>query len=119
MTKETKKIIFMFIMSVVLAILTSKFIGGIVYNILKPISGFGPQMQCPECLDGFILGYLFFISLLLNLIKLGSKYWLIFLLPMIVFINPPFEFLIIGIGLVIIGWLLAQGVLFIKTKKKL
>ena len=118
MSKKTKQLIFLFFLSVALAILTSKLIGKTIYDFLKPVSGLGPQMQCPECFDGFILSYLFFVSLFFSFAMLKKKYLLIFLLPIIIFINPPFEFLIIGAGLIIFGWLLAQGILLIKKKSK-
>ncbi len=120
MSKKTKQIFLIFIIGVILAILSSKLVGKIIYSFLKPVSGLGPQMQCPECFDGFILSYLFFVSLFFNFATFNNKnkYWLIFLFPIIIFINPPFEFLIIGIGLVAAGWLLAQGILLIYKKMK-
>lgn len=116
MGKKTRQIFFVFILSVILSILSSKFVGGVVYNFLKPVSGLGPQMQCLECFDGFILSYLFFVSLFFNFaaFKNKNKYWLIFLLPIIMFINPPFEFLIIGLGLIVAGWLLGRVILWLR-----
>ena len=62
----------------------------------------------------------FFISLLFNLfvLKNKNKTWLTFLIPIVIFINPPFEFLIISFGLIIVAWLLAQGILLAYKKLK-
>ena len=118
MTKETKQILLIFILSLFLSYFTAKFIGNYIYSLLKPVSGFGPQLVCPACLDGFILSYLFFASLFFSFIKLKNKLWLLFLLPIIIFVNPPFEFLIIAVGIIIAGWLLAQGGLMVYKKLK-
>lgn len=118
MTKEIKQILLFFILSLFLSYFTGRFVGGYVYNLLKPVGGLGPQLKCPACLDGFILSYLFFISLFFSFIKLKNKFWLLFLLPIIIFINPPFEFLIIAVGLILAGWLLAQGGLLVYGRLK-
>ena len=120
MKKETKQISIFFVLSLVLSFLTSRLIGKTVYGFLKPVSGLGPQMQCPECFDGFIISYLFFISLFINFIATSNKIkiWLVFLLPIIIFINPPFEFLITSVCFIIIAWLLAQGILLVYKEFK-
>jgi len=102
--------IILFILAIVLSLIFSKIVGKFSYSIFNPIIGLGPIPTCPECIDGFILSYLFFITLLLNLIK-TKIYWLLFLLPIILLINPPFGFLILGTLLIIIAWLLAQIIL--------
>jgi len=118
MRKETKQVLSIFILSLFLSYFTAKFVGNYIYNLLKPVSGLGPQLECPACLDGFILSYLFLISLFFNFIRLKNRIWLLFLLPIIIYINPPFEFLIIAVGLIITGWLLAQGGLLVYKKFK-
>lgn len=118
MIQKTKQQLLALLLSIGLAYVASKFVGQIVYAWLKPVSGLGPQPQCPECFDGFILSYLFFVSLIINLFTFEKKniYWLILLMPLLIYINPPFEFFIISIGLIILGWLLSKGILFIIRK---
>ena len=118
---KLKQVLFVFFGSIILGIIFSKFLGIVVYKLIKPITGMGPQLQCPECLDGFILSYLFFISIFFQLatFKSKNKFWLLFLIPIVIYINPPFEFLIVGVALVLIGWLAGWLIsLLIKKFKK-
>ena len=106
-----------------LAIIFTSLFGSLYEEYLGPAStGFWSPSH-PEYFAGFMFSFLFFSSLLLWLFvtEKKKKYWLSYILPFLIFmlLLGAFEELIIGIGLVIIGWLLAQGVLFIKTKKKL
>ncbi|MDO8669429.1 MAG: hypothetical protein Q7K65_04000 [Candidatus Buchananbacteria bacterium] len=107
----------LFFVAIILSYFFRSIFGVMSYNILNPVIGLGPVSTCPECVDGFILSYLFFITLLLNLV-INKKYWLVFLLPIMLFINPPFGFLFFGILLIIIAWLLAQIILFLYKKIK-
>ena len=120
MTKEKKQMLYLFALSIIISIIVGKFVGKVVYSFLKPISGLGPQLQCPECIDGFLISYLFFVSLFFNLLKFKSKnkIWLVLLLPIILFINPPYEFFIIAVCLIVVAWLLAQGGLIIHKRAK-
>jgi len=76
----------------------------------------------PEYFIGFIFSFLFFGSLFswLLITKKRKKYWLFYTLPFLFFMLflGAVEELIIGIGLVLIGWLLAQGILLIYSKIK-
>ncbi|MFH1822766.1 MAG: hypothetical protein ABH830_03625 [Patescibacteria group bacterium] len=121
MKNNKKNLILILFVSFILALILSKFVGGLVYVFFKPVTGLGPQLQCPECFDGFIINYLFFISLLVCLFKFNkkNKFWFILFLPIILFINPPFEFLIISLIFIFVAWLLAKIILIIyKMVKK-
>ncbi|RJQ13432.1 hypothetical protein C4553_03555 [Candidatus Parcubacteria bacterium] len=105
-------------LSIVLSFIAAKFIGQIYFKTFNSITGgLGPQPSCPECITGFLLSYLFFVSLLLNLLLFGQikKFWIISLLPiLIILLNPPYEELIAGIILVVVGFLLAQLILWVR-----
>jgi len=119
MENKKKQILLIFISSIVLGLIASRFIGEIAYKLAKPVIGLGPQASCPECFDGFILVYVFFIVLLFSLFSLLKwKYSLLFLLPLVLFINPPFEFLIMAAILMVIAFVLAQLILFIQKQLK-
>ena len=113
------KILLFFAISLSVIVFTSLF-GGLYEKFFGPISsGFwGPAH--PENLIGFILSFLFFGSLFSWLFVTDKKikYWLSYILPFLVFMLMlgAFEELIIGLGLVIVGWLLAQGILLIYNK---
>jgi len=119
MILKNKKILvlLLFILTITISYFLSKIFGIVSYNILNPISGLGPELSCSECFDGFILSYLFFITLLLSLV-VNKKYLLLFLLPIVLFINPPFGFLIFSVLLIIIAFILAQLILFVYKKLK-
>ncbi|GBE16853.1 hypothetical protein BMS3Abin15_00677 [bacterium BMS3Abin15] len=102
------------------AIIFTPWLGSLYERYLGPAStGFwGPSH--PEYFAGFIFSFLFFGSLFSWLFALEKKkkYWLSYTLPFLIFmlLLGAFEELIIGIGLVFIGWLLAKGILLIKEK---
>ena len=112
-----KKTLILFIASIVLSLLFSKIVGKTIYSLLHPVQGLGPQLPCPECFDGFIFSYLFFISLFFLFMDLNEKYKIYFLLPIIVFLNPPFELLIIGVGFILLGLSLGKIILLIKKRR--
>ena len=120
MFKENKNHFFVLMLSIFLAFLASSFFGYFSYKIIKPVSGFGPNLICPECLDGFFLGYLFFISFFLGVLSQKNRYSFLYLLPIVFFINPPFEFLLLSILFIAIGLLFGYGLrnLFVKYKNK-
>ncbi len=116
---KRKKTLILLIVSVILSLLCSKIVGKIIYSFLRPVRGLGPQPSCPECFDGFILSYLFFISLFFLFMDLNGKYKIYFLLPIILFLNPPFELLIIGFVFVLSGLLLGKFFLLIAERIKI
>ncbi len=103
------------------AIIFTSLFGNLYEKYLGPAStGFwGPSH--PEYFSGFMFSFLFFGSLFSWLFATGKKkkYWLSYVLPLLLFmlLLGAFEELIIGIGLVVIGWLLARVILLIKNRK--
>lgn len=117
MKKKTKQIFFIFVLIILISLFFDEFVGKFIYFYIMPTGGLGPGGKCPECFDGFILTYLFLISLLFNIIRVDKRYWVL-LLPLVFFLNPPYEFLIISLSLIFLAWILAKGVLVIRKNKK-
>ncbi|MFA6394048.1 MAG: hypothetical protein WCW25_04215 [Patescibacteria group bacterium] len=116
--RNRKKITVLLILSLAFSYLTKRIAGDIYYSISKPMGGIGSQLSCPQCLDGFILSYLFFISLSLNMVRADKRKIInyLFFLPAALLINPPYEGLIFGVALILLGYLLAQGILMVKKR---
>lgn len=76
----------------------------------------------PEYIEGFFMSYMFFVSLFVTIFGGEKKYKIGgSLLGILLFIDVvlgAWESLIIGIGAILIGWLLAQGILLIKKNNK-
>ena len=119
MIKKNKLLLFFGVMF--FSLLTMPFVGRI-YDIYVTSIGswfWGPSH--PEYITGLTLSFLFFGSLFSWLFATGKKkkYWLSYVLPLLLFmlLLGAFEELISGIGLVVIGWLLARVILLIKNRK--
>jgi len=119
MSKKNK--IILFIVIVFLTIIFTPLFGKFYELIIghKMSSGFwGPSH--PEYFVGFIMAFLFLGSLLswLTFTDKKIKYWVYYILPLLVFllILGSLEGVIIGVGFVLAGWLLAQGGLLIYKK---
>ncbi|MBU4455224.1 hypothetical protein KJ586_01785 [Patescibacteria group bacterium] len=76
----------------------------------------------PEYIEGFFVSYMFFVSLFVILFGGKKKYKIGgILLGFLLFIDVAlgaWEGLIIDIGAILIGWLLAQGILLIRKKSQ-
>lgn len=119
---NTKNKILLFFGVICCSILTTPLIGKWYDLYITPISNWFWGPSHPEYITGFTLSFLFFGSLLswLFVAQKKKKYWLSYILPFLIFmlLLGAFEELIIGIGLVAAGWLLAQGILLIKKKSQ-
>ena len=116
-----KKILLFFIVGVLTIIFTPIF-GHLYVKFFGPVYGGFFWVSSSSTLEGFIFSFLFFGSLLswLFVEKDKKKYWLYYTLPLLILmlLLGAFEELIIGIGLVIIGWLLAQMILLFRRTGK-
>jgi len=109
------------LVAVVLIIIFTPIFGKLYEIIIgRQLSGgfWGPSN--PEYIPGFFMSYSFFISFLTTVFGDKNKYkiggiLLVIILLIIAILNLG-EDLIINIGIVIIGWLLAQGILLIRKK---
>jgi hypothetical protein len=111
----------LFFGAVILATIFTPMFGGLYEKILGPAAGGFFWTSSSAAFEGFIFSFLFFGSLLSWVFAENKKkYWLSYTLPFLIFmlLLGAFEELIIGIGLVLIGWLLAQGVLWVKGRMK-
>lgn len=117
---STKKGLTLFLITSLLIIIFTPVVGNLYELYFGPISsGFwGPSH--PEYIDGFFISYLFFVSLSVIIFAGNKKYklWtiLIGILLLIDLLLGAWESLIIDTGAVFVGWLFAQGILFIKKK---
>ncbi len=121
MQKQIKKITLTFLASLALSLLLAIPVGEFYDNLVKPVRWFW-GMENPEYLDGFLFSYIIIVVILMMafLQEKRIKFSLIFSLPvLILFLSPPYEYLIIGAGLIIIGFLLGQLIFFLKSKFKL
>jgi len=107
----------------VLIIIFIPLFGGLYEKYLGPVSGgffWGPSH--PEYIDGFFVSYMFFVSLFVFIFGGEKKYKVAsILLGILLFIDlvlGSIEGLIIDIGVILIGWLLAHGILLIYSKIK-
>lgn len=118
MTKKNKILLFFSI--ILLSIIFAPISGGVYNKYLGPITSWFWGPSHPEYLGGFTFAFLFFGSLLswFFLASVKKKYWLYYILPLLIFVLllGAYEELIVGVGLVIIGWLLAQGGLMVYKK---
>jgi hypothetical protein len=105
---------FLFIAVFICSFLTMSFIGNFYSDHISTLSGWfwGPD---PKKLTGFILSFLFFGSLLSRIFikEKKSKIWMWYVLPFLIFLLGSPEEFIIGLGIVVISLILAQGILFI------
>ncbi|MFH0891521.1 MAG: hypothetical protein V1867_01940 [Candidatus Falkowbacteria bacterium] len=126
-TKKTLTIIGIYFGSILLAYFLSP-LSGRFYLLFRGGGGGGcPLFFIALCdsgayLEGFIFSFLFFGSFFSWLIvkEKKLKVWLWFVSPLLLFLLflEAFEELIIGLGLVFFGWLLARLILFVKSKTK-
>ncbi|MCG2701403.1 hypothetical protein L6267_04505 [Candidatus Parcubacteria bacterium] len=120
MSKKNKFLLFLAITILIIAF--TPMFGNLYEEFLGPTSsGFwGPSH--PEYISGFFISYAFFIPLLVIVFGGKRKYKICgVLLAILFFIDiglGVWEDFIINVGVAIIGWLLAQGILLIKKKSK-
>mgnify|MGYP001564191766 CR=1 FL=1 len=116
--KENK--ILLFVVAVVLTAMFTPVFTSLYKNFFGPASGGFFWTSSSTVLEGFVFSFLFVGSLLSWLFgaEKKKKYWLFYTLPFLVLmlLLGAFEELIIGLGLVLLGWLLAQGVLAVKAR---
>lgn len=115
----SRKLLSLFFVGIILSIITSELIGGWYFQIFRiPRGGIGPSFACDECLDGFFLGYSFFITFLLIVFGGEKKYKhtgiAIGTLFLLLAAFGAYQNLIISFGAAAVGFLLAQLVLLIK-----
>ena len=107
---------------VFLTLIFTTLFGDLYEMLLGPVTNWFWGPSNPENIAGFIFSFLFFGSLLSWIFgaEKKKKYWLSYILPFLIFmlLLGAFEELIIGLGLVLLGWLLAQGVLAVKGRVK-
>ncbi len=117
-----KNNIFLFIGVTVLAVLFTSVFGSLYKKFFGPVSGGFFWTSSSANFEGFVFAFLFFGSLLSWTFgaEKKKKYFLCYTLPFLIFllVLGALEELIIGIGLVLVGWLLAQGILLIKSRLK-
>lgn len=108
-----KKKFLIFLVIFVLAIIFTPLIGKSYSKYITPITGWFWGLSHPEYITGFILSFLFFGSIISwsFFLKDKIKHWLYYVLPLLIFMLflGAYEELIVGAGLAIAGWLLAQG----------
>ena len=116
-----KKKILLFLIIIFLAAVFTPLTEKVYTKLFGPVySGFF-WVSSGATLEGFVLSFIFFGSLLSWLFaSKQKKYWLSYTLPFLIFmlLLGAFEELIIGIGLAIVGWLIGQIILSAKTKKQ-
>lgn len=117
------KNLYLFFLIIIISVLLSSFSGDIYKMFIGPAcTGFTPCPYHAENYLGFYFNFLFFGSLFSWIFTKDSKkkIWLWYVLPPLIFmlLLTAFKELIVGIGIVIISWLLAQGVLFIRSSFK-
>ena len=115
-----KKQILLFFGIIISAFIFMPLFGSLYENFFGPSSSSFWSPSHPEYFMGFIFSFLFFSSFLswFFVKEKKNKYCLAYSLPFLIFMLwlGSFEELIIGVGLVLFGWLLAQGVLAVKAK---
>lgn len=121
MTKQKKLSLYALI--IILIIIFTPIFGGLYKKFFGPAcTGFLCPTH-PEYLDGFFISYMFFVSLIITFFGGIRKYKILsILLGILLFIDlflGAWEGLIINLGAVIVGWLLAQGgrMVYAKLKK--
>ncbi len=120
MIKKNKILLFLgvFFCSIIL----TPSVGGLYNEYITPISNWFWGPNHPEYIIGFILSFLLFGSFFswLFIKNQKKKFLLYYTLPFLLFLIlfGAYEELIVGMGLVFLGWLLAQGVLLVRDQKK-
>ena len=101
----------------ILAIVFTPFLSSLYNRYFGPVTNWFWGPDNPEYIGGFTFAFLFFGSLIswLFLSENKIKFWLYYVLPLLIFMLflGAYEELIIGAVLVALGWLLAQGGLLI------
>ena len=117
-----KKKFLIFSATLALAIIFTPFAGSLYNRYLGPITNWFWGPSHPEYIGGFTFAFLFFGSIISwpSFLRNKIKYWLYYVLPLLIFMLflGAYEELIVGVGLVILGWLLAQGGLLVHKKLK-
>ena len=118
MSKKNK--ILLFFSVIIITIIFTPLFGSLYNKYFGPITNWFWGPSHPEYLGGFTFSFLFFGSLLSWIFyqKMKVKYWLYYVLPFLIFmfLLGAYEEFIIGTGIVILGWLLAQGSLLVYKK---
>ncbi len=110
---------FLTFFSFILMVITTPWFGRLYEKILgRKLSSFIWGPDNPQYLDGFFMSYVFFVTIFIMIFGTKNKYkHLAFALGIIFAFDillGVWEGLIINIGIAIVAWLLAQGILFVK-----
>ena len=118
--KNSMKIFFVFLGSIVLSLITMPLFGNLYENFFGKVGGsFIVVLENPEYFPGFFIGYLFFFPffyfIFINKLKF---YFFLGILPILLFYGSSFKEIIFIIIILILGIVIGQLISFLKPRLK-